>query len=229
MLYLSTDTLWYQTKPDDYGRDANWDTAKESIERNHVAGAPEHWREFLASIREHGVKKPITIARRGGVWRVTQGHHRVWGAESVGRYWVPVKLASAEDLRRERSLLVGGHPKWVRCYDNEGASADCYTEVYTGRYRTPLPADQHRHYGRYTWYQYLSMSGSPFHPQGVGMHGENREQIDVNKSGFAPAMGRRCHLGKRIPFSELPFDCQRLAWRDYSALWMVRVPKQLLG
>jgi len=41
----------------------------------------------------------------------------------------------------------------------------------------------------------------------------------VNKAGFAPAMGRKNHLGKRIPFSELPPDCQRLVMQDYREIW----------
>lgn len=229
MLYLSNDSLWYDTRPDDYGRDADWEVAAKSIESNHVPSDPAHWEKFLTSIRENGVKKPITLQRRNGGWRVTQGHHRVWGANKTHRFWVPVRLSSAADLAREKALLQNGQPKWVRVYDNEGESADRYTVCFTGRYRTPLPPDQHAYYGRYTWYQYLGMSANPFNPQGIGMHAENRKQIDVNKSGFAPAIGRRCHLGKRIPFDELPFDCQRLAWRDYSMLWMVRVPRKLLG
>lgn len=230
MLYLSVDSLWYGTQPNDYGRDADWPAAAASIERNHVSSAPAHWEKFLASIRTGGVKRPVTLQRVRGKWRVIHGHHRVWGAEKVGRFWMPVNLASAADEERERRLLTpSGDPKWVRVYDNAGESADCFTVVFTGRYRTPIPPDEHKYYGRWSWYQYLGMSSEPFHPQGVGMHGENRNQIDVNKWGFAPAMGRRCHLGKRIPFHQLPFDCQRLAWRDYSALWMVRVPKKMLG
>jgi hypothetical protein len=63
------------------------------------------------------------------------------------------------------------------------------------------------------------MSASPFHPQGFGQHGESKRQIDVNKSGFAPAMGRKNHLGTRIPFYALPMDCQNLVLRDYRNIW----------
>lgn len=55
------------------------------------------------------------------------------------------------------------------------------------------------------------------------MHGEHQTQIDVNKSGFAPAMGRRNHLGKRIPFSELPKDCQTVVRNDYADLWSISI------
>lgn len=114
-----------------------------------------------------------------------------------------------------------GVPKYIRCYDDGGESADRYTVVFTGNYRKPLPPDCHQYYGPFTWFQYVGMSAYPYHPQGVGMHGENRNQIDVNKWGFAPAMGRKCHLGRRIPFSQLPTDCQRLVISDYCDIWQL--------
>lgn len=117
---------------------------------------------------------------------------------------------------RIKSLLPNGVPKCVRCYDNGGTTADRYTVVYTGRYR----GKGH--------FQYVGMSALPFHPQGVGMHGEHWQQIDTNKSGFAPAMGRKNHLGKRIPFVELPKDCQRLVLSDYRNIWGLPDPMESL-
>jgi hypothetical protein len=112
---------------------------------------------------------------------------------------------------RIKTLLPNGLPKCIRAYDNggvdNGGSVDRYTVVYTGRYRGN------------GWFQHVGMSGNPFCPQGVGMHGEHPRQIDVNKWGFAPAMGRKNHLGKRIPFVELPPDCQTLVLRDYRSIW----------
>jgi hypothetical protein len=105
--------------------------------------------------------------------------------------------------------MPNGTPKYVRCYDNGGKTADRYTVVFTGRYRGKA------------WFQYLAMSGAPFHPQGVGLHGESEQQVDVNKWGFAPAVGRKCHLGIRIPFSKLPHDCKRFVWSDYKAIWQL--------
>jgi len=103
-------------------------------------------------------------------------------------------------------------PKHVRIYDNGGSSVlggtvDRYTVVFTGRYR-----------GK-GYFQYVGMSGAPRHPQGFCQHGEHRTQIDVNRWGWAPAMGRRCHLGKRIPFEQLPIDCQRVVKIDYHKIW----------
>jgi hypothetical protein len=111
-------------------------------------------------------------------------------------------------MKRLNSLMPSGIPKYVRCYDNGGESADRYTVVFTGRYPKYRRA-----------FQYVGMSAHPFHPQGIGMHGDSFRQIDVNKWGFAPAIGRKNHLGTRIPFQQLPPDCQRLVRSDYKALW----------
>jgi hypothetical protein len=81
---------------------------------------------------------------------------------------------------------INGHP--VRCYDNGGASCDRYTAVYM---------DQHEP-GR-ALFASVGMSAAPFHPQGFGQHG-------------MASTGR--HLGRRIPFADLPPDCQRLVKRD---------------
>jgi hypothetical protein len=102
---------------------------------------------------------------------------------------------------RMKQLLPGGVPKYVRCYDNGGETADRYTVVYTGRYRKDLRRDE---------FQYVGMSAEPFHPQGVGMHGSSPEQIDRPRSS---------HLGRRISFEKLPEDCRRLVLADYRDLW----------
>ena len=119
--------------------------------------------------------------------------------------------------RKER-LIPGGIPRYVRCYDNGGiddpsgrGSGDRYTVVYTGRF--PWDALGPR------WCQYKTMSGEPFHPQGICLSGESRNMIDVNKWGFAPAVGRRGRLGKRIRFQDLPTDCRKIIRQDYRELW----------
>jgi hypothetical protein len=122
--------------------------------------------------------------------------------------------------QRQANLFPSDEPKYVRCYDNGGKTADRYTVVYTGNYRNRTG---HGLWGTSNfekgWFQHVCMSSSPFHPQGVGMHGEHSQQIDVNKAGWAPAMGRSNHLGKRIPFRELPADCQKLVVSDYKSIW----------
>lgn len=112
--------------------------------------------------------------------------------------------------QRQNNLLPNGMPKYVRIYDNE-KTADRYTVCFTGRYR--------KWHGNMGQFEYVAMSAYPFHPQGIGQHGQSERQIDVNKSGFAPAIGRKCHLGKRIPFNQLSPDCQKLVIRDYKEIW----------
>ncbi len=133
--------------------------------------------------------------------------------------------------KRIQALLPNGIPKYIRAYDNGGETADRYTVVYTGNYRKPLGKElrQSGHYGQKEWFQHVSMSDSPFHPQGIGMHGEHPTQIDVNAYGFAPAMGRKNHLGKRIPFSELPPDCKQLVMQDYREIWSLPSPLEVLA
>ena len=126
--------------------------------------------------------------------------------------------------KRLVSLLPKGEPKYIRAYDaGIDGSADRFTVVFTGKYRTlgTKRGTNQRVLGNF---QYVGMSALPFHPQGVGMHGEHPQQIDVNEWGFAPAMGRKNHLGKRIPFAELPPDCKMLVMRDYRAIWNLPSP-----
>lgn len=102
--------------------------------------------------------------------------------------------------KREERLLPDGVPRYVRCYDNGGESADRYTVVYTGRYDCARNG-----------YQYVGMSENPYHPQGFGQHGESTDgPID------RPSYG---HLGKRIQFMDLPEDCRKLVLSDYRELW----------
>lgn len=113
---------------------------------------------------------------------------------------------------RRNKFLPDGIPKFVRCYDNANepdASADHFTVVFSGRYRDIASGEG---------FLYLAMSSRPFHPQGIGQHGESPTQIDAPQ-GWPPAIGRKCHLGRRIPFSELPRDCQRLVMHDYLGIW----------
>jgi hypothetical protein len=49
---------------------------------------------------------------------------------------------------------------------------------------------------------YVGMSGRPYHPQGFCQHGD--------KQGIVVGP----HLGKRIKFNSLPYDCKRVVRRD---------------
>lgn len=111
--------------------------------------------------------------------------------------------------RRLSALLPKGVPRYVRCYDNGGESIDRYTACLTGRYRKTARDE----------FVYLAMNAAPFHPQGFGQHGFSDRPVDVNKSGFAPAIGRKNHLGTRIPFQDLPEDCRKLVLSDYKEIW----------
>lgn len=113
--------------------------------------------------------------------------------------------------KRRESLLPGGIPRYVRCYDNGGETADRYTAVFSGRHASAR-IDR--------VFPYLGMSAAPFHPQGFGQHGETRDKpCDVDRWGFPAAMGRKNHLGRRIPFADLPEDCRKLVMQDYLELW----------
>lgn len=77
----------------------------------------------------------------------------------------------------------------IRCYDNNGKTADRYTVVYMD-----YPENRHNTFSA------VGMNDEPFHPQGIGQH-------------CMATPGR--HLGKRIPFSKLPKDCQQVVLNDF--------------
>lgn len=105
--------------------------------------------------------------------------------------------------RSSRLLVIVSNqltPKYIRCYDNGGKTADRYTVVFTGRYRHKTDNE----------FNYLGMNGSPFHPLGIATHGSSKKQID------RPSYK---HLGKKITFNDLPKDCQTLVSSDYNDIW----------
>lgn len=111
--------------------------------------------------------------------------------------------------RRVQALLPDGVPRWVRVYDNGGSTADRYTAVFTGRYRKSSRED----------FCYLGMSENPFHPQGVGMHGSSSRPVDTDEKGWAPAVGKKNHLGVRIRFEDLPEKCRKCVLQTYKSIW----------
>lgn len=121
-------------------------------------------------------------------------------------------------ITRKDRLCPNGIPRWVRVYDNEGETIDRYTVIYA-RQSDKAP-------GIATQYPYVGMSERPTHPQGFGQHGHsNNWPADYQKSKhtgnllWPPKIGRKCHLGKRIRFEDLPAECQRVVMSDYKAYW----------
>lgn len=54
------------------------------------------------------------------------------------------------------------------------------------------------------------------------MHMTSKRAIDCAGSSWSgPAIGRKCHLGRRIRFQDLPADCQKLVLSDYREIWRV--------
>lgn len=96
-----------------------------------------------------------------------------------------------------RSELVNGKP--IRCYDaGARGGADRYTIVFMNREEYGYTPEYIAQSGR-DFYPMLGMSASPFHPQGIGQHSDGMDGA---------------HLGKRIRFTLLPSDCQKLVLRD---------------
>ena len=76
----------------------------------------------------------------------------------------------------------------IRCYDNDGATADRYTVIYLDQPERAVNTFAAR-----------GMSAAPFHPQGIGQ-------------SCTAQPGR--YLGKRIAFADLPEDCLRCVTID---------------
>lgn len=106
-------------------------------------------------------------------------------------------------IDRKNGLMPNGIPRYIRCYDNGGETFDRYTVVFTGRYT-------HKTGGSYLD---LGMSHDPYHPQGVGSHGESDYLID------RPTYS---HLGRKIKFMDLPEQCKKLVLSDYMDLWDIK-------
>jgi hypothetical protein len=96
---------------------------------------------------------------------------------------------------KTRKLLCG-----TRIYD-DGGDGDRYTVCYPAYLVARGTSGEVREWegSRYV-YSYLCMSALPFHPQGVGQHGEHWKAIDRPSHK---------HLGRKIGFDTLPPDCQR--------------------
>lgn len=101
-------------------------------------------------------------------------------------------------------------PRYVRCYAlPDDGGFDRFTVVFTGRAATISGNGSQPNF-----YPYVGLSG----------HGATKHApCDVDRWGFAPAMGRSNHLGKRVPFSEMPEGLQRIALDDYREIWRLNL------
>jgi hypothetical protein len=101
---------------------------------------------------------------------------------------------------RKASLFPNEKPKYVRCYDNGGETADRYTIVFTGNYTSRTNGSH--------WV--IGCSGDPFHPLGIGMTDEYDYLIDKPKYS---------HLGKKVSFDTLPEKVKQYVNQTYLYLW----------
>jgi len=104
---------------------------------------------------------------------------------------------------RKDWLMPEGVPKWIRVYDNRGQTIDRYTIVFTH-------AQSFYEKGAHP---FLSMSETPFHPQGFCQHDDYDHPID------RPTYS---HLGKKIKFIDLPGDCRKAVIDTYKAYWNIK-------
>ena len=118
---------------------------------------------------------------------------------------------------RLKNLLPNGYPRYVRVYDNGGATMDRYTVVFTGRYGNRVPSrDRMKHS--------LGMSENPTAPNGFCQVFEDRLAFDLDEKEhrWPPAYGESNHLGKRIHWHELPEVCRQEALKVYKELWQLQ-------
>lgn len=89
-------------------------------------------------------------------------------------------------LRIPNTIKARGKRLVCRIYDLGDSSVDRYTVAFKA----------YRVLGRLFW-PYLGSSANPFHPQGVGQHGESDYMV------------KGSHLGKRVSFDSLPLPVQK--------------------
>lgn len=124
--------------------------------------------------------------------------------QSVSRKKKPTtrNLKKLTTNKRDERLMSDGKPRYVRCYDNGGKTADRYTIVFTGRYRRTNKDE----------FLFITLSDNPTHPHGVYLHDSSPDRIDY------PSY---IHLGKRIAFDALPTYHQQLVINEYKELWRI--------
>lgn len=111
--------------------------------------------------------------------------------------------------KRLAHLLPDDVPRYVRVYDNGGETMDRYTIVFTSKR------------GGF----YVAASANP---QGIYTHADGRPDAGLTHDGKRflrpPAVGRRNHLGRRIPVTQLPSSLQYEIVKEYCELWDIPFP-----
>jgi hypothetical protein len=126
--------------------------------------------------------------------------------------------------KRVKSLIPKGVPRWVRIYwDKDSEYQDPITVVFTGTYQRHLWTDgklvDEQGHRRPTRYIYCSLyADGSYHSQGES---NNHRPIDNPGDGTwgGTAMGRKNHLGRRIPFSDLSKAGQDTIMQEYREIW----------
>ncbi len=88
--FMTLPDLLNEVRPFQYGK--TWPEAFRALDRHYPRFVEQFDCDFLASIRRHGIRRPITIMRYAGVKYVTWGHHRVWAAARLAMPRVPYVL-----------------------------------------------------------------------------------------------------------------------------------------
>lgn len=101
-----------------------------------------------------------------------------------------------------------GDLQHVRCYDQ---GTDLIADRYTVVYYDPNISK------RCCGFPYLHMSAEGF--RGFSVSGVARTPLDTLLCYRAPALGQRCHLGQRIPFSALPLPCRLMALEEHQSIY----------
>jgi hypothetical protein len=114
-------------------------------------------------------------------------------------------IKPARLYKRRKKLLPDGYPRWIRCYDNNGETADRYSVVFT----------RANYFGLQGRSPILFMSENPWHPQGVCMH-------EIRNYGDIPVKA----MGKKIKYTELPYNCQMEVLKDYLDYWGIKATEQ---
>jgi hypothetical protein len=96
--------------------------------------------------------------------------------------------------------------RWLRIYDNPNF-CDRFTVIFTNRKK------------QLGYIPVLAMGYDMSSPLGFCQHTDYQYQIDVDKWGWPPKIGKSNHLGKRIKLEDLPEEHQKFIKNEYNDYW----------